>query len=53
MTSYGERLAAVTASRGRLCVGIDPHRSVIEAWGFEYGIAGPRGGRARHGRRTR
>ncbi len=40
MTSYGERLAAVTASRGRLCVGIDPHRSVIEAWGHEYGLAG-------------
>lgn len=40
MTSYGERLAAVTAARGRLCVGIDPHRSVIEAWGLEYGLAG-------------
>ena len=40
MSSYGERLAAVTAARGRLCVGIDPHRSVIEAWGYEYGVAG-------------
>ena len=40
MSSYGERLSAVTALRGRLCVGIDPHRSVIEAWGFEYGVAG-------------
>ena len=40
MSSYGERLAAVTAARGRLCVGIDPHRSVIEAWGYEYGLAG-------------
>ena len=40
MTSYGERLATITASRGRLCVGIDPHRSVIEAWGHEYGVAG-------------
>jgi orotidine-5'-phosphate decarboxylase len=40
MSSYGERLAAVTAARGRLCVGIDPHRSVIEAWGHEYGLAG-------------
>src|SRR5450759_3401597 len=38
MSSYGERLAAVTAARGRLCVGIDPHRSVIEAWGYEYGL---------------
>lgn len=40
MSSYGERLAAVTAARGRLCVGIDPHASVIEAWGREYGVAG-------------
>ena len=40
MSSYGERLAAVTAARGRLCVGIDPHRSVIEAWGYEYGLSG-------------
>ncbi len=40
MSSYGERLAAVTAARGRLCVGIDPHASVIEAWGLEYGVAG-------------
>lgn len=40
MTSYGERLARATAARGRLCVGIDPHRSVIEAWGYEYGVAG-------------
>jgi orotidine-5'-phosphate decarboxylase len=40
MSSYGERLAAVTAERGRLCVGIDPHRGVIEAWGHEYGLAG-------------
>lgn len=40
MNSYGERLAAVTGSRGRLCVGIDPHRSVIEAWGYEYGVEG-------------
>ena len=40
MSSYGERLAAVTTARGRLCVGIDPHRSVIEAWGYEYGLVG-------------
>jgi len=40
MNSYGERLAAVTADRGRLCVGIDPHRAVIEAWGYEYGLEG-------------
>ena len=40
MSSYGERLAAAIEARGRLCVGIDPHASVIEAWGHEYGVAG-------------
>jgi orotidine-5'-phosphate decarboxylase len=40
MNSYGQRLATVTAARGRLCIGIDPHRSIIEAWGYEYGVAG-------------
>ncbi len=40
MSSYGERLAAVTTARGRLCVGIDPHRSVIEAWGHGYDLNG-------------
>ncbi len=33
MTGYGERLAARVAERGALCVGIDPHRSVLDAWG--------------------
>ncbi|WP_114560722.1 orotidine-5'-phosphate decarboxylase [Desertihabitans aurantiacus] len=32
--SYGERLAAVTGRRGRLCVGIDPHPGLLTAWGL-------------------
>lgn len=40
MTSYGERLEAALSTRGRLCVGIDPHRSVIESWGQPYSVAG-------------
>jgi orotidine-5'-phosphate decarboxylase len=39
-TSYGERLSEVTAARGRLCVGIDPHPSVLDAWGLERTVAG-------------
>ncbi|WP_028708529.1 orotidine-5'-phosphate decarboxylase [Propionicicella superfundia] len=30
--TYQGRLAAVTEARGSLCVGIDPHASVLEAW---------------------
>lgn len=32
--TYAERLAAVTAERGALCVGIDPHPQILEAWGL-------------------
>ncbi len=30
--SYAVRLAAATAARGRLCVGIDPHPALLRAW---------------------
>ncbi len=33
MTTYWRRLKATTAERGNLCVGIDPHPSVLRAWG--------------------
>ena len=33
-TSYGERLTAAIADRGRLCVGIDPHPGVLSRWGL-------------------
>ncbi len=32
--TYAERLAALTAERGRLCVGIDPMPGVLDAWGL-------------------
>jgi orotidine-5'-phosphate decarboxylase len=31
---FGERLADAVAARGPLCVGIDPHRSLLEKWGL-------------------
>ncbi|MFC7343763.1 orotidine-5'-phosphate decarboxylase [Saccharopolyspora griseoalba] len=32
---FGERLAAGVAERGPLCVGIDPHPSLLHAWGLD------------------
>ena len=34
MTTFGERLADALASRGPLCVGIDPHPQLLTAWGL-------------------
>ena len=34
-TSFGTRLAAAIAARGPLCVGIDPHPELLDAWGLE------------------
>ena len=31
---FGERLADAVATRGPLCVGIDPHPSLLEKWGL-------------------
>jgi orotidine-5'-phosphate decarboxylase len=31
---FGARLAAATAARGPLCVGIDPHPGLLAAWGL-------------------
>jgi orotidine-5'-phosphate decarboxylase len=33
-TPFGERLADTVADRGPLCVGIDPHARLLEAWGL-------------------
>src|SRR4249920_1009859 len=38
--SYGERLAALVAERGPLCVGIDPHLSVLATWGLAADVKG-------------
>lgn len=42
MTGFGERLRAVVAERGRLCVGIDPHETLLTQWGLEVSAAGAR-----------
>ena len=40
MSNYSTRLAEVTAQRGALCVGIDPHPSLLPAWGLSVDAAG-------------
>lgn len=32
--TFGQRLTDVVAKRGRLCVGIDPHPELLDAWGL-------------------
>lgn len=32
--SFGARLLAATAERGSLCVGVDPHASLLTSWGL-------------------
>ena len=40
MTTYWNRLRTATAERGALCVGIDPHPSLLKAWGLTMDAAG-------------
>ena len=35
MIPFGDRLAAAMDERGPLCVGIDPHPKLLQAWGLE------------------
>lgn len=37
---FGTRLHRVISQRGRLCVGIDPHSALLQAWGLGDDIAG-------------
>jgi orotidine-5'-phosphate decarboxylase len=39
-TTFGQRLQAVTAQRGPMCVGIDPHAGLLEAWGLPDSVDG-------------
>ena len=39
-TGFGTKLAQAMSSKGPLCVGIDPHRALVEAWGLTYDLAG-------------
>jgi orotidine-5'-phosphate decarboxylase len=34
VTAFGAKLAAATAQRGPLCLGIDPHPELLTAWGL-------------------
>jgi orotidine-5'-phosphate decarboxylase len=34
ISSFGERLADLTAERGPLCVGVDPHPGLLASWGL-------------------
>lgn len=38
--SFGSRLAAAMATRGPLCVGIDPHPQLLADWGLNDDVAG-------------
>ncbi|HET9779912.1 MAG TPA: orotidine-5'-phosphate decarboxylase [Propionibacteriaceae bacterium] len=40
ITSYGERLTALVAERGPLCVGVDPHPSLLASWGLAADVQG-------------
>lgn len=40
MSSYWDRLARLSAQRGALCVGIDPHPSLLKDWGLSVDAAG-------------
>ncbi len=39
-TDFGTRLTQAMNALGPLCVGIDPHRSLVESWGLTYDLAG-------------
>jgi orotidine-5'-phosphate decarboxylase len=41
-SAFGERLRATLAVAGRLCVGIDPHEGLLDAWGLPVTAAGVR-----------
>jgi orotidine-5'-phosphate decarboxylase len=38
--TFGHRLDAALDARGSLCVGIDPHRALLESWDLPYDIEG-------------
>lgn len=40
MTTYWRRLREAVAERGPLCIGIDPHPSLLQAWGLEVSATG-------------
>lgn len=41
-SSFGDRLARAVDAYGRLCVGVDPHPAILDAWGLPESAAGVR-----------
>jgi len=39
-TAFGVRLRHAMDLHGPLCVGLDPHRALVESWGLEYSLTG-------------
>lgn len=42
MTTFGQRLRTTLDAHGPLCVGIDPHESLLRAWGLDASASGVR-----------
>lgn len=42
MISFGDRLKSVVDAHGRLCLGLDPHASLLELWGLSNDAEGAR-----------
>ncbi|WP_394552217.1 orotidine-5'-phosphate decarboxylase [Agromyces sp. MMS24-JH15] len=42
LTPFGDRLSATFAAYGQLCVGIDPHGSLLDSWGLDDSADGAR-----------
>ena len=40
ISSYGERLGTLTSERGPLCVGVDPHPTLLTSWGLAADVHG-------------
>lgn len=40
VVDFGTRLHRVIGERGRLCVGIDPHAALLQAWGLDDDVRG-------------
>jgi orotidine-5'-phosphate decarboxylase len=40
MDTFGSRVVAAIGTRGRLCVGVDPHASLLADWGLDDDAAG-------------
>jgi orotidine-5'-phosphate decarboxylase len=38
--TFGARFTAAVAERGQLCVGIDPHGTLLREWGYDDNVAG-------------